>query len=118
MSTATKKWIGKPSPKSMKVGTGWFGELNKAWVDSAYAVMSRTIQTDWGEVEHACIRNIDNTDIPWAEKQRIKNELFGEDRTAIEVFPTTADLVDEANMYHIWVLPKGFKIPFGLSQAE
>lgn len=114
------KWIGKPSPKSMHQGTGWFGELNKAWVDelSEYAVMSREIETEWGFVEHVCIRNSDNTDIPWREKQRIKNELFGKDRTAIEVFPTETELVDEANMYHIWVLPKGFTIPFTLKKKE
>ncbi|ULL14330.1 hypothetical protein DVH26_07640 [Paenibacillus sp. H1-7] len=114
-----RKWIGKPSPKSKHVGTGWFGELNKSWVDETYryAVMSRTIQTEWGTVEHVCMRNLDNTDIPWAEKQLIKNELFGTDRTAIEVFPTDAELVDEANMYHIWVLPKGFVLPFTLKEG-
>lgn len=111
------KWIGKPSPKSLRHGTGWFGELNKAWTDGEYAVMSRTLQTDWGEVEHACIRNIPNTDIPWREKQRIKNELFGAERIAVEVFPEESQLVDEANMYHIWIMPIGFKIPFSLREV-
>ncbi|KWX71587.1 hypothetical protein AMQ84_27065 [Paenibacillus riograndensis] len=105
-------WVGKPSPKSKHVGTGWFGELNKAWSDGKYVVMTRSVETEWGEVIHACIRNADNTDIPWAEKQRIKNELLGEERTAIEVFPANSDLVDEANMYHLWVLPAGMKLPF------
>ncbi|MCZ8516830.1 hypothetical protein O9H85_31595 [Paenibacillus filicis] len=109
-----KNWIGKPSPKSMRVGMGWFGEMNKAFSDGKYAVMTRTIETEWGTIEHACMRNAVNSDIPWAEKQRIKNELFGPDRTAIEVFPAEVDLVDEANMYHIWILPRGMKLPFGL----
>jgi hypothetical protein len=107
-----KNWVGKPSPKSMKVGTGWCGNLDKAYSDGRYAVMTRVVPTDWGEVTHACIRNTNNTDIPWAEKQRIKNELFGEESTAIEVFPAESELVDGANMYHIWVLP--MKLPFGL----
>lgn len=116
METTARKWIGKPSPKSKHVGIGWFAELNKAWVDEnmEYAVLSREVETPWGIVTHACIRNAPDTDIPWAEKQRIKNELFGEDRTAIEVFPTSTDLVDEANMYHLWILPKNMKLPFGL----
>lgn len=112
------KWIGKPSPKSLRRGTGWFGELDKVWVDGEYAVMSRPLQTEWGEVTHACIRNVDNTDIPWAEKQRIKNELFGVDRIAVEVFPAETQLVDEANMYHIWILPEGFKMPFTLKEVS
>ncbi len=109
-------WIGKPSPKSRRFGTGWVAELNKAWVDGEYAVMSREIETDWGYVEHVCIRNVDNTDIPWAAKQRIKNELFGHERTAIEVFPAESQLVDAANMYHIWVLPEKMKLPFSLKK--
>jgi hypothetical protein len=111
-----KGWIGRPSPKSKRIGTGWFGELDRVYVDEKqeYCVMVRSVETEWGKVDHACIRNVPNSDIPWAEKQRIKNEIFGQERTAVEVFPTTADLVDEANMYHIWVLPDGMKLPFGL----
>lgn len=110
------KWIGRPSPKSQRVGSGWVGELDRAYTDIGYqyAVMTRKVQTDWGEVIHACIRNTDNSDIPWSEKQRIKNELLGEERTAIEVFPAVSDLVDEANMYHLWILPAGMRLPFGL----
>ncbi|GKU76877.1 hypothetical protein [Paenibacillus sp. L3-i20] len=113
-----RKWIGKPSPKSLRKGTGWFGELNKAWVDESlqYCVMSREIKTEWGNVDHVCMRNATETDIPWMEKQRIKDELFGYDRTAIEVYPTEPELIDEANMYHLWVLPKGFKMPFTLKE--
>lgn len=115
-----KNWIGKPSPKSKRVGTGWFGELDRAWtsIDGQYAVMSRPVDTEWGAVIHACIRNLDSTDIPWAVKQQIKNELFGYEATAIEVFPAETDLVDEANMYHIWILPEGFEIPFGLREKD
>jgi len=109
-----RKWIGKPSPKSRHVGTGWFGELDRAYSNGEYAVMTRQVSTEWGDVIHACIRHISSTDIPWAEKQRIKNELFGNSRTAIEVFPAESELVDEANMYHIWILPEGMKLPFTL----
>lgn len=116
MSKIKRKWIGKPSPKSLRQGTGWLAEMNRCWVDDAfdYCVMARTIDTEWGHVDHMCMRNSYGVDMLWIEKQEIKNELFGEYRTAIEVFPTSAELVDEANMYHLWVLPKGFKMPFTL----
>lgn len=102
----------------MKVGTGWFGEIDKAYSDGEYAVMTRQVLTEWGQVIHACIRNAENTDIPWAEKQKIKNELFGIDSTAVEVFPADSELVDEANMYHIWVLPKSMRLPFSLKESD
>ena len=28
-----RKWIGKPSPKSMRFGHGWVSEMNKVYVD-------------------------------------------------------------------------------------
>jgi hypothetical protein len=108
-------WAQHPSPKQLGIGTGWFGELDKVYRQgNDYVVMIRNIETEWGKVQHACIRNADNSDIPWREKQRIKNEIFGKESLAIEVFPCESQLVDEAGMYHIWVLPTGFKIPFGL----
>ena len=112
------KWTIEKSPKKLGVSGGWFGELDKVYVDEErkYCVMSRDIMTGWGSVTHVCMRNEDSTDIPWAEKQRIKEELYG-NKTAIEVFPTRKNLIDEANMYHIWIInDKKFKIPFGLSK--
>jgi hypothetical protein len=107
-------WERRLSPKESGVGDNWFGEMDRAFTDGKYAVMIRTTNTAWGLVDHACIRNTGNTDIPWRDKWKIKNELFGPERVAIEVFPAESELVDEANMYHVWVLPAGFKVPFGL----
>lgn len=113
------KWIEGPSPKSMRVGKGWFGQLNKAYTyNSEYAAMTREIETEWGKVIHCAFRNLKGTDITWAEKQWLKNSLFGEDRIAIEVFPTKDRLVDAANMYHIWGLEKGFELPFGIHDND
>lgn len=110
-------WKRKPSPKSTNRYTGWLGEMDQSFVNKNYAVLVRTIETEeYGPVMHAAIRNLPGTDIPWAEKQRIKNELFGEEREAIEFFPKASELVDEANMYHIWVFPEGVQLAFGLKE--
>lgn len=53
-------------------------------------------------------------DIHWAVKQEIKNELFGENRVAIEVFPEEKSKIDAQDIYHLWVMTKGFKLPFGI----
>jgi hypothetical protein len=44
-------------------------------------------------------------DIPWHELQRIKRECGRGDRDAVEIFPRDADVVNVANMRHLWVLP-------------
>ena len=101
-----KGWIRMPAPNSQGAKfTGWLKEMNEAYKDekNIYAVMARTIDTEYGQIKHAAIRNIESTDISWSEKQRIKNELFGEEVQAIEFFPKQSDLVDEANMYHLWI---------------
>lgn len=72
------EWRQELSPKERNMGSGWFGEFSKVMTNGKYVVMIRTIKTEWGYVKHACMRNATGTDIPWREKQRIKNELCGE----------------------------------------
>lgn len=50
----------------------------------------------------------------WAIKQRIKNEIAGKERFAFEVYPPVSELIDEADMYWMWVMPAGEKMPFKL----
>jgi hypothetical protein len=56
----------------------------------------------------------------WSELQRIKNELTHSERTAVQVYPKESQLVDEANMAHLWVYPENYNLPFRLlgSQIE
>ncbi len=113
------RWIEKPSPKSMRKGSGWFGQMNRDYTyNGEYAAITREINTEWGKVIHCAFRNKDGTEITWKEKQWLKDSLFGEDRVAIEVFPQKDRLVDAANMYHIWVFEKGFELPFGIHDKD
>lgn len=50
----------------------------------------------------------------WRHLQQIKNEVAGEDRTAVEVFPPEHELTDSANEYHLFVLPAGVNLGYGL----
>lgn len=51
-------------------------------------------------------------DIPWDDLQRLKREAgFGE-LDAVEVFPPDLDLVNVANMRHLWVFTDGLRLPF------
>lgn len=109
------KWIRELSPKDKAFGDGWCRDMDRCYREGRkIVVLSRLINTSIGIVEHMAIRNADNTDISWSTKQRIKNELAGRKRTAIEVFPSEDRMIDAANMYHLWILPEGFDLPFGL----
>ena len=116
-----RTWYKMPSPKLAHEKFGvyngeWFPQMDRCWESSdGYSVTSRQIRTEWGTVEHVAIQRMGaGDDVPWATKQEIKDELFGRDRTAIEVFPSKKNLIDVCDIYHLWILPKDFKIPFGI----
>ena len=126
-----RKWIKGMSPRQlnsiMPVYKGdWMQQMDRYWEsDDGYSVMSRLLRTAWGKVEHVTIQKMNkklssdgSNDIPWAVKQSIKNELFGENRLAIEVFPEEKRLVDVCDVYHLWVFEKGFELPFGIHPKE
>lgn len=47
----------------------------------------------------------------WRVKQRIKNEIFGEDAVAIEIMPRQDELNATLDVYHIWIVPPDFLVP-------
>lgn len=48
--------------------------------------------------------------ITWDELQRLKHECGYAGRDAVEVFPADADVVNVANMRHLWVMAE--PVPF------
>lgn len=90
-------------------GSGWAGQCHQARRNRVFAVR---VRLDASGVVHLAVSSLSEVRPTWPEMQRIKDEIAGPDRTAVEVYPPKAQIVDEANMYHIWVLPSG--LPFGL----
>jgi hypothetical protein len=85
------------------------------WVNNRYAVQWSDVETPDGMIAHLWIRQHDRR-MPrsWRDLQTIKNELCGPERVGVEVFPAVSQLVDFANMAHLWVYPEGFALPFRL----
>ena len=54
----------------------------------------------------------------WREFQRIKNELCGLEREAVELYPAESRLVDSANQFWLFVLPPGDRVAFGFALRE
>lgn len=52
--------------------------------------------------------------ISWDDLQRLKRECGRGDKWAVECFPSDRDIVNVANMRHLWVLPE--PPPFGWRQ--
>lgn len=74
--------------------------LKRVVLNDRYSVQFYEHMTGWGLVTQLVIRRHDEgKGVPWAHKQRIKDELVGSDRTAVEVFPSAEKLVDDANLY-------------------
>lgn len=84
-------------------------DLIRAWKNNIFIVQLYLKQTpDGDEIQKLMIRrNDESTKVSWADKQRIKNELMGEETFMIECFPPQDLLIDCANMYWLWSLPKG-----------
>ena len=104
---------------------GWHGEMDRCWMDNDenLCVCSRIIRTKFGNVEHVTISKGTGTndgtgEVTWAQKMQIKNELFGENRFAIEVCPKQKNLVDVCDVYHLWVFDKKVDMPFGIGKGE
>lgn len=104
---------------------GWHGDMDRCWIDNDndICVCSRLIRTQFGNVEHVTIsRGTLSTDgsggFTWAEKQEIKDKLFGENRFAVEIYPKRKNLVDVSDVYHLWVFDKKVDMPFGIAKGE
>lgn len=90
---------------------GWLGEVDHVRKNRVFAVLVR----DVGTAFHLAVSSLTGDRPSWPEMQRIKNELAGPDATAVEVYPPQREVVDDANMYHIWIVGP---LPFSLSDRE
>lgn len=109
-------WRKTPLPTGIPGGNGWCREIREAWANNLYAVLIRPfVDANGDEVIHLAIRTISQLEPPWRDMQRIKNEICGEEATAVSVMPPASELVDEADMYHMWALSS--RLPFSLREA-
>lgn len=107
-----------PEGVASKLVQGEPGYLG-TYVNSRYQVQMRTQETPLGEVLWLAIVRRDRRPMhDWREMQRIKNELAGPEREAVEMYPAESRLVDSNNQYHLFVLPLGFCFPFGYAERD
>lgn len=88
------------------------GTFVSGWLNNRYSAQVFHRVTEWGDVIHLAICRHDGATVQgWDDLQRIKGEVIGADRFAVEVYPSDEDVVAQANMRHLFVLPRGFVLP-------
>jgi hypothetical protein len=94
---------------------------NDFWIVQVFFFSS-----ELGGMTHLAVRSVAETrpgsgsglEPSWQDLQRIKNELCGEDAEAVQVYPRQSDVTDQANMYHLFVIPQKWPLPFGLHREN
>ena len=82
------------------------------WANDLYKVIERTYRRQGGTVL-TITRRDGSAGRDWRHFQAIKNEICGAEREGAELYPAESRLMDEANDFHIYVMPAGKKVPFG-----
>ena len=61
----------------------------------------------WGETRHLVVERHDGQDgITWDQLQAAKDEAFGPDTVAVEIYPAAQNVVNEVNRRHLWEVPR------------
>jgi len=103
------QWERIPLPSGTG-GRGWNKEVRGVHRNAVFAVLERPTT---GAVHYA-ISSLSGVRPTFHEMQRIKNDLTGAETTAVEVDTPQSQLVDEADMFHFFVVdPLPFTI-FGM----
>lgn len=106
-----KRLLKKPAGRFEKVDLSkrnhpeW---MTRAYMNNRYVVMINDNAKLMGaSVITAMVQRHDDKPIPghWRQMQNIKNELFGTESLAIEVYPRESELIDDANIYWLHILP-------------
>ena len=86
---------------------GWLGEVDHVRRNRVFAVLIRDVRF----AVHLAVSSLTGDRPTWHEMQRIKSELAGPTATGIEVYPPDAEIVDQADMFHLWIVSD---LPFSL----
>ena len=96
----------------------WNEEYLKSIVYKSSTHLVYVKEYDNGVIHLSIKRNDKEPMGDWRIKQLIKNIIVGDEAEAVEIYPPESELVDEANQYHLWVLPEGERTPFGIRQGR
>lgn len=92
---------------------------DEIWTNDTYQVNIDYDTFRDQKLTHLSIKRLDKQPIhDWRDLQRIKSELMGPEREALELYPAESRVLDAANQFHLWVLDEGGVIPAGYFQEN
>jgi len=94
------EWETIPLPNGTG-GVGWNMEVREARKNRVFCVFIRPLADGHA---HLAVSSLSGRRPNWHEMQRIKNEIVGTEATAVEVYPPQSQMVDAADMFHIWTV--------------
>ena len=105
--------------EKMKVNPDLVGHVDEVWKNNRYEVQLEFMDKKKGKDGFVWLqlKDVNKEAIhDWREMQKIKNEIMGDEREAVELFPAESRLVDTSNQFHLFVMPLGEKCGFGYGQ--
>jgi hypothetical protein len=101
--------------KTIQESPGFIG----TFINNLYQVQMREYESPFGKMLWLAIISRDRTARhDWRHFQRIKNELCGPEREALEIYPAESRLVDTNNQFHLFVMPEGEILPLGYCERD
>lgn len=71
---------------------------------------------EWGTVTHLKVYTPDYKRLNWVQVWQAFTDVYP-GRWAIELYPPADDLVNDAHVYHLWLLPEGWRPPTSMNLA-
>ena len=84
--------------------------------NNLYIASIHVRQTNVGVIELMSIRAmvaVNTKRLTWAEKNRIKNDVYGDDRVMLECYPAAWEGAKD-DAFWFWVQPVGVELPFAV----
>ena len=97
-------------------------KIAEHWMNDIYLCTVDRFKTDavdeWGnnpplQARLAITRHDKAAVHDWRHFQKIKNDIFGENCEAVELYPDESRLMDTANTYWLYVFKSDYRLPFG-----
>jgi hypothetical protein len=103
---------------------GWVYFMQRGLRNKWLAVLMRDIYCRWDPAAkpvhgvHAAYRTASERELSWRERQSLKTHIFGPQAIGLEIMPREDRIVDDAPMFHMWIFPDGFDMPFGIHAED
>lgn len=135
MKSRKSYWKSNPVPKVMSDGSSWAREISELWtyIDSVKTTIVQVRylpKTKFGEMQHLIVKMVDTqnslknplsvffllNEPTYKDKVWILKSRGRWKKMSLEVFPIEDNLVDMANLFHLWEVKSEDALPFSIEE--